>query len=76
MVFQALTLSVLGKVDPELEYQCTLVDQHRLEAVELVHPLVEIGSRHAVADSLGNRLANTMSRRKSRFAPSAASARQ
>jgi hypothetical protein len=53
---QPLALRVLGKVDPELEYQRTLIDQHRFEAIELIHALVEIRARKTVGDPFGDRL--------------------
>ena len=39
---QALTLRVLGQVEPELQHQCAFVGQHGLEAVDLVGTRVQL----------------------------------
>ena len=53
---ETLLLRRFGKVKPELEHQRAFVDQHGLEAVDLVHALVEITLRQLTTDTLGDRI--------------------
>ena len=54
---QALALPILREMKPELEDQGPLIDQHRLEAIDLIHALIKIplGKRteDAIADRVG-----------------------
>ena len=53
---QAYLLRILGEVEPELEHQRPLVDEHGLEAVDFVEQLLHLGALHLLLDTIGDRL--------------------
>ncbi len=53
---EAFDLAFLCQVKPELEHQRALVDQHRLETVDLVGPGVQLLERHLVQNPLADRV--------------------
>ncbi len=53
---QPLLLAIPGEMEPELEDERALVDQHRLETVDFVETLVHLVAFHLVGDAVGDRL--------------------
>ena len=53
---QSLPLAILRQMEPELDHQRAFVDQHGLEAINLIHVLIEIALRQLAANPLGDRV--------------------
>ena len=43
-------------MEPELEHQRAFVDEHGLEAVDLVEQFLHLGALHLLLDAVGDRL--------------------